>query len=103
MEDLILNLYEIDDGEQWIYCAESKDEALKMYLELLVSPIPENLDEIDDSLLPIPLKEIEVSKLDNTKMLSVANIEGPNGDITVEKTVFEWSLEGKGCVCSTVW
>ncbi len=97
MEDLVLNLYQIDDGEQQIFCAESEDEALRMYLELLISPVPENLDEIDE------LKEVEISKLDNTKMLSIANIEGPNGDMTVERTVFEWSLEGKGCVCSTVW
>lgn len=98
-----LNLYEIDDGEQQIFCAESKDEALRMYLEVLISSVPENLEEIDDDSLPVPFKDIQVSILDKDQVLKVQNVEGPNGDELVEKTVFEWTLEGKGCVCGTVW
>lgn len=93
-----LNIWEIDDGERWIYCAESEDAAIKMYLEPMIGKVTD-LDTIDQDLLPLPLDEMQISKYPDD---FVVGITQDNGEL-LEKTAAEWAEEGPGLVGGTIW
>ena len=95
----MLGIYEIDDGEQWLYCAESESEAMEMYLEPLIGHVNIDTDSADSKLLPVPMSELRVSMLPMNRILNIRNDE----DVSVSKTVEEWAKDGKGCVGGTVW
>jgi hypothetical protein len=103
VEERIMNVYEIDDGEQWWFAAESKDEALRLYLEPLV---PEGTDLSDlskvlvDHLLDCPVDEIEVNEVPLETELSVTQDDGVT---VIKKTAFEWAADGAGLIAATVW
>lgn len=96
-----MKVYEIDDGEQWWYAADSEDEALKMHLQPLVpGGNVDDLQSIDEKHLPCKLDEIDVTELPDDKVLKVYDEEN---DCHVEKTTAEWAAEGKGFIAGTVW
>lgn len=97
MEVSTLKIWEIDDGEQSWYSAESKEEALEMYLEPLRNP---KTGEVDKDQLACLVEEIEVKELPQDAVLPVRN---EDDGTTVEKTVREWAAEGKGMVATTAY
>lgn len=94
-----LNIYVIDDGEQFWYSAESRGDALKMYLEPLI-PGEIDLENLDESKLPCPLAEIEIEELSSDTLLKIK--DGDTGEVS-EKTAAEWAAEGAGYIAGTVW
>ena len=91
-------LFEIDDGEQTWISAESRDEALRMYLEQLVGEVPEDMSKVDQRQFNCPFDEITVKQLDNDLIVPV-RIE--DTDEVEKKTAEEWAREGKSFVaCS---
>ena len=99
-----MNIYEIDDGEQWWYAAESKERALQLHIEPLV---PEGTDlsdlsKVDEGkYLPCLISEMEVSELSSETVLPVR--QDDEDGIIIEKTAAEWAAEGEGLVGCTVW
>lgn len=88
----MLKLWEIDDGEQWWYSAETRERAIELHLEPL-----KRADGGCD--LPCEMDELEVTELSPDKKLSVRQ----DDDSLVERTAAEWAAEGEGFVAGTVW
>ena len=100
-----MNVYEIDDGEQWWYAAVSKEDALRQYVEPLM---PEGTDlsnlqsvfEQEKYMLPCPWEEISVEEVPADKELSVTQEDGKT---VIKKTAAEWAADGPGLIAATVW
>jgi hypothetical protein len=96
-----MNVYEIDDGEQWWYVAESKDHALKQHIEPLVRSGTDisDLSKIDDTYLPCLIDEMEVKEWSPDSILKIIHED----DGLIEKTAAEWAKNGAGLIGSTVY
>ena len=91
-----LFVFEVDDGEQHWYSAESKDDALNQHFEPLRDPKTGNLDLESHGIYD----EIEVCQMSNETVLPVTQEDGKT---VIRKTAREWASEGKGLVACTVW
>lgn len=96
-----MNVYELDDGEQWWYAADSEEDAIRQHLDPLVPPGTDlsDLSKVDVKDILCPLEEIEVTQWQPESKLRVRQDDGSY----VEKTAREWAEEGKGCIACTVW
>jgi hypothetical protein len=100
-----MNVYEIDDGEQWWYAAESKEDALRQYVQPLVA---ENTDlsdlpsvfEKEGCILPCTWEEMEITELPSDAVLPVTQDDGVT---VVKKTAAEWASDGPGLIAATIW
>jgi hypothetical protein len=100
---MTLHLYEVDDGEQYWYVAESKEEATKMHLEPLLGYYPNDLLNIPDDhkkMMNCEVSEMEITEWEDTKLLEVGSEEDSS---VVKKTAGEWAADGKGFIACTVW
>jgi hypothetical protein len=97
-----MNVYELDDGEQWWYAAESKESALRLHLQPLVKEGTDlsDLSKVDVKDLYCSIDEIEITELKPETILPVFS-EDKNE--TVSQTAAEWALEGEGLIACTVW
>jgi len=101
-----MNVYELDDGEQWWYSAESVDRVLEMHIEPLVpeGTTLKDLRESEDKqnkYLSCLLEEIEITEIPPDTKLPVAMDD--DRDAVVEKTAAQWAEEGEGLIGCTVW
>lgn len=88
----MLKLWEIDDGEQWWYSAETRERAIELHMEPL-----KKADGTYD--LPCELDELEVTEYSSDTKLKVRQ----DDDSYVEQTAAEWAAGGEGPVACTVW
>jgi hypothetical protein len=95
-----MNVYEIDDGEQWWYAAQSKDDALRLHLEPMVRPGTDltDLSKVDVRNLPCSIAEMVVSEISSETILPVQMDEE-----LISKTAAEWASEGCGLIACTVY
>lgn len=94
-----LYVFEIDDGENWWYVAESKEEALEMHLEPLIGA--KSLSDVtpeDEQNLNCPVSEMEVKQYKEDTMLKICDEDRVNYE---EKTALEWTVGGKGFLATT--
>jgi len=96
-----MNVFEIDDGEQWWYVAKTKEDALRLHLEPLVRPGTDlsNIYNVDSRDLPCPIDEMEVTQWPPESILIVREED----DTLMEKTAAEWAAEGEGLIACTVY
>ncbi len=96
-----MNVYQIDDGEQWWVAAETKEQALRIYLEPLVIEGTDLSDlskvKIDE---PCPLEEIEVEEVPPERIIPVTQDDGVT---VVRKTAAEWASDGEGLIAASVF
>lgn len=104
-----MKLYELSDGEQWWYVAESEDAALRMYLEPIVcltgESLPEDLSDIEEKLefyTGCTLDDISITEIAPEETLKV-KVENETGEEVVEKTATEWCEGDVGLVASSVY
>ena len=91
-----LKMWEIDDGERTWYCAESREEAMEMYLE----PLTNAEGVVDLTQLGCSPDEIEVTEVSSETRLPIRDEDTGQ---TVWKTATEWCADGKGLVASTAY
>lgn len=87
----MLKLWEVDDGEQYWYSAETRERALELHLEPL-----KNSDGTYGEL-PCSIEEMEVTELSPETVLPVRQDDAE----VVRKTAAEWANEGEGFVATT--
>lgn len=97
-----MKVFELDDGEQWWYAAESKENALRLHLQPLLKEGTDlsDLSKVDVKDLYCSIEEIEITELSPETILPVFS-EDKNE--TVSQTAAEWALEGEGLIACTVW
>ena len=100
-----MNVYQLDDGEQHFYAAETKEAAIRMHLEPLFPPggLPDDLSTVNDKIeynLGCKLEEIEVGELPPDRELPVRD---EDTDTVQRKTAAEWASEGAGLIATTAY
>jgi len=90
-----LAVYEVDDGEQHWYAAESREDALNQHLEPLRSPKTGEITEWSQE----EIDEFDVRQLSSDTVLPVRQEDNS----VVTKTAEEWCADGKGLIASTVY
>ena len=89
----MLSIWEVDDGEQHWYSAESRERALAMHLE----PLTNQAGVLDEDSLGCKVEDIEIDRLSDDTVLPV-NVEDEG---VVRKTAAEWAADGEGLVGTT--
>ncbi len=104
-----MKLYELSDGEQWWYVAESEDAALRMYLEPIIcgtgETLPEDLSSIEDKIefhTGCTLDDISITEIAPEETLKI-KVENETGEEIVEKTALEWCQSDFGLIASSVY
>ena len=91
-----MKIWELDDGEQHWYAANTRDEVMEMHVE----PIRKGDGTVDfKGEFGMEEDEIEITALSDDTVLPVRQDDGS----VISKTAAEWAVDGMGPVASTAW